>query len=113
MIHSIPITLYEKTLTGYDPFNQPIYTLTAVTVDNVLVGQPTTEEVTEANALFQKKIEYMLGIPKGDTHDWEDVVVEFFGHKFRSFGYPIEGIEANVPLKWHKKVRVERYGEEV
>lgn len=113
MIQGISIVLYEKTLSGYDPFNMPIYTEKATTVDNVLVGQPSTEEVTESHDLFQKKIEYMLGIPKGDEHVWEDVVVEFFGHKFRTFGYPIEGIEANIPLKWHKKVRVERYGDEV
>lgn len=111
MIHSIPVILYQKTLTGYDGFNKPIYSTVPVTVNNVLVGQPTSEEVTESNDLFQKRIEFMLGIPKGDTHEWEDTIVEFFGRKYRTFGYVIQGIEANVPTKWHKKIRVERYGE--
>lgn len=52
----------------------------------------------------------MLGIPKGDLHHWEDSTVEFFGQKYKTFGFTIEGIEANIPLAWHKKVRVERYG---
>ena len=56
-----------------------------------------------------KKLVYTLAIPKGDTHDWKDRKVEFFGKKFRTFGEPIEGIEDMMPLRWNKKVQVERY----
>ena len=51
----------------------------------------------------------MLGLPKGDSHVWEDTEVEFFGKKFKTFGSTIEGIEANIPTPWHKKVRVAKY----
>lgn len=105
----ITVTLWERTQTGTDAFNDPVYALTSTTVDNVLVGQPTTEEITSSTDLYGKKIEYMLGIPKGDTHDWTDTAVEFFGRTYRTFGDVIEGIEANVPTPWHKKVRVCRY----
>lgn len=105
----ITVTLWERTQTGTDAFNDPVYALTSTTVDNVLVGQPTTDEVTSSTDLYGKKIEYMLGIPKGDTHDWTDTAVEFFGRTYRTFGDVIEGIEANVPTPWHKKVRVCRY----
>ena len=105
----ITVKLWERTQTGTDAFNDPVYALTSTNVDNVLVGQPTTEEVTSSTDLYGKKIEYMLGIPKGDTHDWTDTAVEFFGRTYRTFGDVIEGIEANVPTPWHKKVRVCRY----
>lgn len=102
------VKLHVKTLSGYDTLNDPVYTDTSVTVDNVLIGQPSTEDITDSIQLYGKKIEYMLGIPKGDTHIWTDTEVEFFGKKYRTFGDTIEGIEANIPTPWHKKVRVER-----
>lgn len=102
------IILHERTQTGVDGFNSPVYTTRLATVPNVLIGQPTTDDVTDSISLYGKRIEYMLGIPKGDTHDWEDATVEFFGRKYRAFGAVIQGIEENVPTQWHKKVRVER-----
>ena len=105
-----PVLLHVRTQTGVDSFNNPIFSETTVTVDNVLIGQPTTEEIDSSLSLYGKKIEYMLGIPKGDEHTWEDTVVEFWGHRYRTFGFTIEGIEANIPTPWHKKVRVERDG---
>lgn len=104
------VILYEKTQSGVDGFNNPIYTESPVEVENVLIGEPTTDDITDSVNLYGKKIAYMLGIPKGDLHHWEDSTVEFFGQKYKTFGFAIEGIEANIPLAWHKKVRVERYG---
>lgn len=103
------VLLHVKTQTGVDTLNNPTYSETVVEVPNVLVGQPTTDDVTSSVSLFGKKLEYMLGIPKGDAHIWEDAKVEFFGKTFQAFGNVIEGIEANVPTPWHKKIRVERY----
>ena len=103
------VVLYERTQTGTDAFNDPAYSETAVTVQNVLIGEPTTDEVTSSVELYGRKIEYMLGLPKGDAHNWEDATVEIFGKKFRTFGATIQGIEENVPTPWHKKVRVCRY----
>lgn len=103
------VVLYERTQTGTDAFNDPVYAEAAVTVQNVLIGEPTTDEVTSSVELYGRKIEYMLGLPKGDAHNWEDATVEIFGKKFRTFGATIQGIEENVPTPWHKKVRVCRY----
>lgn len=105
----VTVTLYERVLTGHDALNDPVYELTPVDVSNVLVGQPTTDEVTSSIDLYGKRIEYMLGIPKGDAHNWEDTAVIIFGQTYRTFGSTIQGIEANVPTPWHKKVRVCRY----
>ena len=111
----INVTLHVKTqkVVGstpiYDGLNEPVMVDSTITVSNVLVGEPSTDDVTTSISLYGKQIEYMLGLPKGDTHNWKDTEVEFFGRKFRTFGDVIEGIEENIPTPWHKKVRVERF----
>lgn len=102
------VVLHEKTKTGVDGMNNPVYSVTTVSVPNVLVGQPETEEITSSISLYGKKLQYVLGLPKGDTHNWIDTNVEIFGELFHTFGDVIQGIEANVPTPWHKKVMVFR-----
>lgn len=109
MIQGMTVTLWNKTQTGVDGFGNPVYTWESKTVDNVLVGQPTAEERINELNLTGRMIAYTLGIPKGNEDDWENQIVEFFGHRFRTFGIPEQGIEANIPLSWHKKVKCERY----
>lgn len=109
-IKGIAVTLYTTTQNGVDEFNQPIEVETAVTVNDVLVGEPSADDIVNSTELYGKKLAYTLAIPKGDTHDWTDKKVSFFGANFRTFGYPTEGIEVNIPLRWNKKVKVERYG---
>ncbi len=110
MIRGITILLYEKRQTGTDAFHAPIYEETPVEVPNVLVGEPSAEDIVNEMQLYGKRIAYTLAIPKGDTHDWNDVTVEFFGQKWRTYGGVTQGIEAMIPLSWNKKVKVERYG---
>ena len=107
--HGIAVTLYTKTKSSTDDFGAPVYTETAVTVENVIIGEPTTEEITDVLNLYGKRLAYTLGIPKGDTHDWTDRKVSFFGQNFRTFGEVTQGIEDLIPLSWNKKVRVARY----
>jgi hypothetical protein len=104
------IQLIVNTQSGTDPFGAPIYTEELVDVPDVLVGSPTTDDITDSLNLYGKKIEYMLGIPKGDTHNWTDAEVIIWGNRYRTFGYPITGEQANIPLRWGQNVRVERYG---
>jgi hypothetical protein len=108
-ITGITVQLYEQTLTGTDAFNRPIYTETAVDVDDVLIGEPSSQDVVDELNLSGRMLAYTLAIPKGDTHAWEGKKVGFFGDTFRVIGKPTQGIEANIPLRWNKKVKVERY----
>ena len=108
-IKGIAVTLYEKRKIGEDPFGAAIYESVPTTVDNVLVSPASGTEIVEKESLYGKKAVYNLGIPKGDTHEWEDAEVEFFGKRWKVFGPVLQGIEENIPLRWNKKVTVERY----
>lgn len=110
LIKGITITLYEQTETGVDGFNRVVFDEDPVLVDNVLVGEPSTQDVINELNMSGKRLAYTLAIPKGDTHDWTDKRVSFFGSMFRTIGEPIQGIEENIPLDWNKKVKVERHG---
>lgn len=113
MIKGVTIQLVQKIRTGTDALNRPIYEKQTVNVDNVLVGEPSTEDITNTLSLYGKAVHYTLAIPKGDTHDWTDTEVILpspFDGKYKTIGYPTAGIEENIPLLWNKKVKVERYG---
>lgn len=108
-IKGITVTLYQTVKTGSDGFGAGIFEEQAAQVEDVLVAPASADDVINSVQLEGKKAVYLLGIPKGDTHEWEDKTIEFFGKKFRSFGPVQEGIEELVPTRWHKKVTVERY----
>lgn len=110
MIKGITVQLKKKIQTGTDPFGRPIYSEQIINVDNVLVGEPSTDDITTDLSLYGKKLAYTLAIPKGDTNVWEDTEVSFFGANFRTYGYVTQGIESMIPLDWNKKIKVERYG---
>lgn len=110
MIKGVTVTIINKVQTGTDEFNAPVWKKTEEQVDNVLIAPSTSNEVVSAADLYGKKAVYTLAIPKGDTHNWEDCEVCFFGKTWRTFGIPLEGISELIPLEWNKKVMVERYG---
>lgn len=113
MIKGITIKIIKKTQTGYDWANAPVYEESEEEVSNVLVGEPSADDVINTLNLHGKHVAYMLAIPKGDTHDWTDTEVILpppFSGRFRTIGEATVGIEENIPLMWNKKVKVERYG---
>lgn len=109
-IKGMSVTLYERTETGIDALNHPIYSEVPTQVDNVLVAPMSSTEELELYNLTGRRATYQLGIPKGDTHDWRaGAKVSFFGVDWRIIGIPTEGIEDMIPLSWNKKVQVELY----
>ena len=109
-LHGITVTLYDRVKTGTDDFNRPIYEEITVSVENVLVGEPSSQEVVDTLNLTGKRLAYTLGIPKGDDHTWTNRKISFFGEDFRAIAAPVQGIEDMIQLSWNKKVQVERYG---
>lgn len=109
VIKGITVTLYTQAETGRDDFNKPIVTETAEQIENVLVYPASETEILDTINLTGRKAVYNMAIPKGDTHDWTNKHVSFFGKDFRTIGEPTEGIEELIPLSWNKKVRCEIY----
>lgn len=111
MIKAITVRLYSPVVATppvYDDFGDPVTTETYEDVPGVLVYPTTADAIVTDLQIYGKRSIYELCIPKGDAHSWEDKDVEFFGKRFHVFTPEIEYIDANVPLKWNKKVRVER-----
>lgn len=109
MIKGITVNLINLVETGVDGFNRPIYEEHSTLVENVLVYPSSSDDVIEQLNLTGKRAVYTLGIPKGDTHAWQDQYVEFFGKRWHVFTIPTMGIEENIPLSWNTKVMVELY----
>lgn len=65
------------------------------TVSDVLIGEPAAGGR-----------EFTIAVPKGDSHDWADKTVNFWGRRFRTIGLPEEGMEENIPLRWNRKIKV-------
>ena len=104
------ITLYNRTENGVDALNAPVYAETSEDVENILVCPASTDAVTEGLELWGKRAVYELLIPKGDSHQWEDREVSFFGQRWRTFGIVLQYPENLTPGPWDRKVKVERYG---
>ena len=117
MLHGLTVTLHIPTVRpAPDPFGAPVATgETTVDVDNVLIGEPTTDEILTSVSMYGRRTQYVLGIPKGDTHDWLGRHVSWTdAHgrtiNVRTFGEMITGVTANIPGPWDAKVRAEVYG---
>lgn len=113
MIKGVTITLKKKIRSGADGFNRPVYSTTDISVDNVLVGQPSSDDISNAQIMYGKTIAYTLYIPKGDTNVWEDTTVvlpEPFSGTYHTVGYPEAYIPANIPpgISWNKRISIER-----
>ena len=107
----VTVTLKKKTQTGVDGFGQPTYSTTDVEVSDVLVGEPSTSDIENALTMYGKRVVYTLAIPKGDTNDWYKAEVALpapWSATFNVIGDATMGIEENIPLRWNKKVHLER-----
>lgn len=104
------VTLINKVKTGTDSLNHDVYEEIAEEVEGVLIVLGTSSDIPVSTSLDKKKLTGEIAVPKGDTHNWTDADVIWQGIRLKTVGFPTEGIEANVPTKWHKKVKVETYG---
>lgn len=105
---TITVQLVVKTEDGRDPFGAPIETEEIIDVPGCLVGQPSSDEITQTLEMYGKRIAFVIGVPKGDTNKWYDTEVIIWGDRYRTIGYPETGIQENIPLQWGQNVKVER-----
>ena len=111
MIKGIPITLYENIVIGQDDFGADIVEETATTIENVVIGQPTSEDIISEISVSGKHVAYNLAIPADDNHNWEHATVEFYGKRWRVIGIPTQFMDRfmGADWPWNKQVRVEAY----
>lgn len=107
-IKGVTVVLHERTISGYDPFENPIYRTEDVSVDNVLWNVSSADDLIDTARLEGTQELYTLCIPKGDEHVWLENTVTFNEKTFHCYAEN-EGIESLIPLGWNKKVLVERY----
>ena len=108
---TVTVTLKSKTQTGTDDFGQPIWTDKDVPVDGCLVGEPSTTDIQNAITNYGAHIAYTISLPKGDANVWKGAKVVLpapWSNTFNVIGDATEGIEANIPLRWNRKVHLER-----
>lgn len=108
-LKGITVILIDRVEIGKDPFGASLYEEKEISVNNVITVPVSSDDVISQLNLTGRKAVYILGIPKSDKNSWEDREVIFFNKRWRTFGIPLEGIEDMIPLKWNKKVMVERY----
>lgn len=108
MIKGVTVVLHERTQNGTDPIGSSIYTTKDTEVDDVLWSPSTVDDVIDQTRLEGTSELYTLCIPKGDTNTWLENTVTFNGKTFHCYAES-EFIEENLPLRWNKKVLVERY----
>lgn len=105
--------LHEKTQTGTDAFNRPIYSETETVVENVLVEPASNDSVLNELSIDGKRVSYVLHIPMNDNHSWDDVIIDLpapWNITVHSFGDVLTYDPSLTPLAWGKKVKVEKYG---
>lgn len=108
---TVDVLLINQVDTGQrDKTNRPVMTEKITRVSGCLYAPVSTEDVINTLNLTGKKAVYQIAIPKGDTNDWVNARVSFGGNIYRTIGEPEEGIVDNIPLKWNRKIKVERYG---
>jgi len=110
MIKGETVILIEKIKNGTDAFGAPIFTENEVEIKDVLIGNPSTDAVINELQLYGKRLIFVLGIPKGDNHNWQDTIVVIRGERFKTYGFPLTQTAANVPGRWNTQVKVEIYG---
>lgn len=100
------VKLHTKIESGTNPFGEKTYSEEVVDVENVIISPTSDADIVNEIQVYGKASIYTLSIPKGDSHNWEDTIVEFFGAKWRTFGNVTMLQEELVPLQWNGKVRV-------
>lgn len=100
------VKLHVKEEAGLDDFGTMQYVDSSVEdVDNVYIETVGGEQLLADFQFYGKRTEYILHIPKDDTHVWEDTEVEFYGKRYKTYG-AVTYIPF-APLDWNKKVRCE------
>ena len=102
------ITFTKQVAAGMDALNDPTYTTTDITVDDVLVA-PITEPANarESQALEQSRDQVRVHLPKTNTEDISDSTFDYDGKTFRVDSASVKFMDENTPGRWNTYFRAE------
>lgn len=109
MIRGEDVLLKVIKVTGEDEFHEPVLEETWENISNVLIGSPSTDQIVNDLTLHGKKLLFVLGIPKGDAHNWKDAEVKIRGELYKTYGNPLTQTTENTPTPWNTQVKVAMY----
>ena len=101
-MHGVKVSLLQKVRTGANEFLAPVFSEIWVDVDDVLIGEPSGEDIVNDLNLYGKRLAYTLGIPKKDNHKWRDTKVKFWGYVFETYGLPTRGAISIGTFYWNR-----------
>lgn len=105
---TISVKLHEKVLDGADGFGVPTYTTHTEVINQCLVAIGQHGQLTNNNTIQVALDTFTIAIPKGDTHEWRNSIVEFnlggVDYRCKTNGDYLLGYEDAMPLMWHKQI---------
>jgi hypothetical protein len=109
MLSGANVTVLLPVEGNRDRFGNPVETYEPREVPDVLIAEPSTEDMEAARA-EGVTLAYTLHFPKSYAGPLEGALVELpepFGGEYRVVGDPRPYMDANTPGRWDRPVRVE------
>ena len=101
--------VFKKQVAGaVDDLNDPTYSTTDITIEDVLVA-PITEpsNARESLALEQSRDQVRVHLPKTNTQDISDSSFVYEGKTFKVDSASVSFMDANTPTRWNTYFRAE------
>lgn len=104
MLRGEAVTVRTPTV-AYDGAKDEVVSWSEEALDNVLFGQPTTEQVDEAMRLYGVRAQYTLGIPKAFTGSLRgcEVYRPRDGRTYVIAGDPMPLPPESCPTPWNRE----------
>lgn len=113
IVKGLTVVLHEKVEAGADDYGQTTYTENLVAVDNVFIQNVSDDAIVSNIDVAGKHNSFVLHIPIGDNHKWEDSLVDLpapYNITVKTYASGMIFREDLVPLEWNKQIKAEIYG---
>lgn len=100
------VTVEKRVVTGYDDYNNPVYSYTEQTVENVVVIPKTGTDVSDSTRPEGEKVLYRLLFPKTFQDELAGLRVKVRNQWLNVIGAPHPYTIENCPTDWNYTVDV-------
>lgn len=111
-MNTLTLIFKKKQEVDKDEFNNPVYELTPIVVEDCLIA-PITEPTNarEKEAMTQSREQVRIHLPKTFDGDVSGSFVDYDGKCFRVDADSVVFMKDNCPTKWNRYFRAEVYDE--